>query len=86
MPKWTGFARDQGIELARLVLLPDVHYNRETWFITRAFNILRGMTVRDSVSGLIRQRFRVVLSYSGPVERRNAVAFGRVKILHLCQH
>ncbi len=72
MPKWTGFDRADGTELGRLVLLPEVPYNGETWFITRAFDILRTMTVQDPHARVDRQRFRVVLSYSDPIERQDA--------------
>lgn len=62
MPRWTGFERQHGTELGRLVLLPEVLHNGESWFITRAFDALR--TARPYI--------RVVLSYCDPLERRTS--------------
>lgn len=62
MPKYTGFDRSEGTELGRLVLLPEVPFNGESWFIRRAFDALRAA----------KPRLRVVLSYADPVERTTA--------------
>lgn len=59
MPKWTGFSRGEGTELGRLVLLPEVAHNGESWFIARAFEKLRAEKPEK----------RVVLSYCDPLER-----------------
>jgi hypothetical protein len=62
MPRWTGYGRDVGTELGRLVLAPEVAYNGESWFLRRAFGALRSE----------RPHVRVVLSYADPIERRDA--------------
>lgn len=63
IPKWfLGLAAEKGAELGRLVLLDSVAANAESWFVARAFRLLRDRLV--DVDG--------VLSYSDPVERRNA--------------
>jgi len=49
-----------GVELGRLVLLDEVGFNGETWFVARAFSALRRELPR--LAG--------VLSYSDPLERR----------------
>ena len=59
MPRYTGFGREAGTELGRLVLLPEVAFNGESWFIARAFDALRAE----------KPRLRAVLSYADPVER-----------------
>jgi hypothetical protein len=59
LPKYTGFAATEGTELGRLVLLPEVAFNGESWFIARAFQMLRAT----------KPRVRAVLSYADPVER-----------------
>lgn len=55
-------APEEGILLGRFVLLDEVPFNAETWFLARAFKKLRAEL--DEV--------RVVLSYSDPVARTNA--------------
>jgi hypothetical protein len=55
-----GDARE-GVELGRLVLLGDVAFNAESWFVSRALKQVR------EAKGV-----RFVLSYSDPVERRAA--------------
>lgn len=50
----------QGVELGRLVLLDDAAYNAESWFLSRAFKLLR----REL-------GIRFCLSFSDPVERTN---------------
>jgi hypothetical protein len=52
--------RDASVELGRLVLLPTVRANGETWFIARAFELLR----RDGFAG--------VLSFADPEPRATA--------------
>lgn len=73
MPKWTGFPRDRGTELGRLVLLDEVLHNGETYMGGKAFDALRAMRVMDPATGRERPRFRAVLSYSDPVARRSAL-------------
>lgn len=58
-PKWLGVSGIEGIELGRLVLLDDVEANGESWFLARAFRLLR--------TGL--PTVRAVLSFSDPVPR-----------------
>jgi hypothetical protein len=62
IPAWTGLEPCQGVELGRLVLLDDVPANGETWFLGRAFEVLR-----SELPGV-----RAVLSYSDPVQRRSS--------------
>jgi len=50
--------RDGGVSLSRLVLLDDVEFNAESWFIARAFELLR----QDGFTG--------VVSFSDPLPRR----------------
>lgn len=52
--------RDEAVELGRLVLLDDVPGNGESWFLARAFDLLR----RDGFAG--------VLSFADPVPRTAA--------------
>lgn len=59
IPKWTGQAPAAGVELGRLVLLDDVEGNGETWFLSRAFQLLRA-----GLPGV-----RAVVSCSDPVAR-----------------
>lgn len=56
---WTG--TDAGCELGRFVLLDDVEANGETWFLRRAFKLLRKH----------KPHIDTVLSYSDPVRRAN---------------
>jgi hypothetical protein len=62
IPKWTGQEPSNGVELGRFVLLDDVKFNAETWFLGRAFRLLRQQL--PSVCA--------VASYSDPVPRRSA--------------
>ena len=57
---WTG--TDAGVELGRFVLLDDVPGNGESWFLARAFRLLRS-ELPD---------VRTVLSYSDPFPRQRA--------------
>lgn len=59
LPKWTGVTLGEGAaELGRFVLLDDVGYNAETWFLSRAFRLLR-----------THKHYRRILSYADPLER-----------------
>lgn len=55
-----GLTPDEGVELGRFVLLDDVPGNGETWFLARAFKLLK----------VAKPEMRAVLSYSDPVPRR----------------
>lgn len=57
--KWAGLGADRAVDLGRLVLLDDVPYCAETWFLARAFAVLRG-----ELPGVA-----AVLSYSDPLPR-----------------
>jgi hypothetical protein len=57
-----GLTAGDGVDLGRLVLLDDVPFNGETWFLARAFEALRA-----EFAGV-----RVVLSYSDPQPRITA--------------
>jgi len=52
----------EGVELGRFVCLPEVAYNGETWFLRRAFQVLRSE----------KSEVRAVLSYADPLERTTA--------------
>lgn len=61
IPKYAeGMSPRAGVELGRLMLLDDLAFNAETWFLSRAFQALRGEL--DEV--------QMVLSYSDPVPRQ----------------
>jgi hypothetical protein len=62
IPKYTGLHERAGVELGRFVLLDEVEANGESWFLGRAFALLR-----DS-----RHEIRGVISYSDPVPRHDA--------------
>jgi hypothetical protein len=62
IPRWLGVEPDAGVELGRLVLLDDVPGNGETWFLARAFRLLRAKV--PTLEG--------VVSFSDPLERRTA--------------
>ena len=55
------FADAPGVELGRFVLLDDVEANGETWFLARAFKLLK-QAMPD---------LGVVIAYSDPIERHN---------------
>ncbi len=59
VPKWTGYDRDQGCELSRLVLLDGVGFNGETWFLARCTQMLRTH----------KPHIRAVVSMADPMER-----------------
>lgn len=58
-PRYTG--QTDGVELGRFVCSPSVAFNGETWFLARAFRLLRQ---EKAVEG--------VVSYADPLERRTA--------------
>jgi hypothetical protein len=58
---YTGFAYGQGVELSRFCLLADVAGNGETFFLRRAFGLLKAKL----------PQVVTVLSYSDPVPRLN---------------
>lgn len=63
IPAWfDGLDPRLGIEIGRLVLDDSIPANAETWFLGRAFRIMRSLM--PEVVG--------VLSYCDPIERRNA--------------
>lgn len=59
IPKYTGMAAGNGVELGRFVLDDDVAANGETWFLKRAFQLLRDE----------KPHVKSVLSYSDPHPR-----------------
>ncbi len=62
VPKYTGLAAGQGTELGRFILLDEVPYNAESYFLAGAFKALREL--RSSVSA--------VVAYSDPMPRSTA--------------
>jgi hypothetical protein len=62
IPRWTGQDAKHGIELGRFVLLDEVEANGETWFLRRAFDVLRAEL----------PEVRAVLAYSDPMPRTDA--------------
>lgn len=61
--RYTGFAPHNGAELGRFVLLPEVAFNGETWFLSRAFKLLK--QEKGGPGGV-----RSIISYADPLERR----------------
>lgn len=61
VPRYTGLSRARGAELGRFVCLPSVRYNGETWFLARAFRLLR-----------LEKGLDAVVSYADPLERTTA--------------
>lgn len=61
VPKYTGFAFAHGCDLGRFVLAPEVRFNGETWFLSRALDCLR----RE------KPQLRTIVSYADPLERRH---------------
>lgn len=59
IPKWLGCPAPDGVELGRFVLIDRVPFNAETWFLRRAFKLVRREL---AVCG--------VVAYSDPVRRR----------------
>lgn len=62
IPKYCGVHPRAGTELNRFVLLDSVPGNGETWFLARAFDLLR------SINPTIKR----IVSYSDPMPRQNA--------------
>ena len=61
VPKHAGrLAPSQGVDLGRFVLLDSVPGNGETWFLARAFRLLRAE----------KPRVLAVIAYADPMERR----------------
>jgi hypothetical protein len=60
IPKWTGQAAADGVELGRFVCTMAVGYNGESWFLARAFRLLRE-----------EKQVRAVVSYADPLERHS---------------
>lgn len=60
--KYTGLEGNQSVELGRLVLLDEVEANGESWFLSRAFSLLR----REKPD------IEAVYAYSDPVPRMDA--------------
>lgn len=58
--KYLAAAPDEVAELGRFVLLPEVEYNAETWFLARALRLLRAET---HIAG--------VVSFADPLEWRD---------------
>lgn len=61
--RYTGFNPENGVELGRFVLLPEVAFNGESWFLSRAFKLLK-----QEKGG--RNGVRSIISYADPMERR----------------
>lgn len=85
IPKYLGIAPEQGAELGRFVLLDEVPGNGESWFLARAFKLLRRHV---SVGGIVSfcdplPRFdaagrEVKRTHTGVIYRsHNATAAGR---------
>jgi hypothetical protein len=70
--RYSGLPAAAGVELGRFVLRPDVGFNGESWFLSRAFAALRAE----------KPGVRVVLSYADPLERRDPVTDAIVKRAH----
>ena len=60
--KRAGLPTTEGVDLGRFVLLDDVPFNGETWFLRRAFGCLR-----EGIPDL-----QAVLAYSDPLPRKTA--------------
>jgi len=60
LPKWLGLTTEGAAELGRFVLLDEVGYNAETWFLARAFELVRRA-----------RGWRGIMAYSDPVMRIN---------------
>lgn len=66
VPRYTGLPASEGVELGRFVLLDEVPYNAESFFLAKAMGLLRAE----------RPSLRVVIAYSDPLPRQ--AAEGRV--------
>lgn len=63
IPFWTGLQAHQGADLGRLVLLDDVPAMGESWFMARAFRLLRAA----------KPELQAVVAYCDPVPRLDAL-------------
>lgn len=70
--RYTGFPPEDGVELGRFVLLPEVPFNGETWFLRRAFTALR--LEKGGPGGV-----RSIISYADPLERALPLVATRVR-------
>lgn len=59
LPRWTTLTSDQAADLSRFVLLDEVGFNAETWFLARAFKLLRKQ----------RPAWRRIVAFSDPHPR-----------------
>lgn len=59
IPKYTGLAPDQGVELGRFVLLDEVPANGESWFLARCLALL----------AQAKPQIKAVVSFSDPMPR-----------------
>lgn len=62
IPRYTGLPATQGAELGRFILLDEVPYNAESYFLAGAFKVLRAL----------RPELRSVVAYSDPMPRASA--------------
>jgi hypothetical protein len=62
IPKWAGVEPRHGIELGRFVLLDEVPFNAETWFLSRATAALRAEL----------PELKALISFSDPVARTDS--------------
>lgn len=58
LPRWLGLDADESAELGRFVLLDRVGYNAETWFLKRAFQLVKK-----------HKGWKAVMAYSDPMMR-----------------
>jgi hypothetical protein len=86
IPCYTGMPADDGVDLGRFVLLPEVAYNGETWFLARAMQALRAAlpNVRGLTSSAdpleLRDSHRTLLkpAHAGTIyQARRAIFCGR---------
>lgn len=73
IPFWTGCKPEHGAELGRFVLLDSEPSNAETWFLSRAFRLLRDC----------KPEIRGIIAYSDPLERYNESTGELVKPGHV---
>lgn len=62
IPRWAGVQTDEGVELGRFVLLDEVGFNGESWFLARALRVLAAEI----------PTVRAVVSFSDPLPRHTA--------------
>jgi hypothetical protein len=70
--KYLGVSPDRGIELGRFTLDPEVKFNGESWFLSRAFRQLH--QIAPQLAG--------VVSFADPMERRDPVTDAILKRAH----